>query len=360
MVFDCTGTKRAVLSGLNTHLNRDFFIATEIGKNLFRFHCVTYVTLPVKMVERAENPIHWAKQVTKLREEYGWPCYGIPNLSINYVQLTDGNYKYFFYYEISSTLIKGNRERQIAWLYDLLLFQFECPDSELTDLVIDCHECFEVNPLMVKEKFYYGDCNTPAVLACGDAGIEPDYRLEFGIQSGMNRVDCLVKAIKFNKDTEQAIFHFEQYAQLVDDYIVAHQHEMEQFYSARKESINRWLIVFTEKINLLIDNVDQPEDAILLATCSKEIGEEFFKKNRYHEAINCYSISLKFYTQYNNNLTEEPAFIKCNALIKALQGINCYNDRFEYTCNLIEELKRNFEYLKLNLGNNTNQLEALL
>lgn len=349
LVFDCSGTKRIVINGLNNYLNNDIFTTTEIGDNPFKFNCLTYLTLPSKLKKMDRDPMDWARQLNKLKEEFGWPCYAMPNFFIRKARLSKKHYQYFIYYEIPSHFVNVNQEVQLDWLHSLLSFHYECNDLILSHETVTCHELFEVNPLRVKEKFYFGDDSTPAVIGCGDATMEPDWRLEYGISSGMDRVNCLIQAMKSYND--QVVLNFNKYSKLVEQYIDHHINEINELYRFRRRSIVEGSMELVNDIYLFGKHMDNPDDAIYLAFFVKDIGYEQFINSRYYQALHCCSIALELWSKCNEQLDDECLsqlhLLKCRVLIKIIQQARNDDDDLRHDAqNLMEELNVTVTHLQ--------------
>lgn len=294
LVIDCSGANRKVLLEANRKLDKDIFEIKPIGKNPHPNHFFCYMSLSAEEAlkllspEKEISPVIQAVELSKLRQKYGWPDYSFPSLDIRSAENESHGFNYFIYYEVPDDL-KEDKELQISFLKELLRLRYGF-ESEI-NLKIKSIGHFPVSPHYVAKPFYISDV-LPAIVPGGDCQIEPDYRLGIGIESGLTRANYLLDtATVKNKEIQ---FSFENYYQKVAQYMNYHGNLLEKFYKRREDSINNSLEkakkIFCAAAELNGEKKDK--DSFAISQELKILGNEFFKKSSYQNALNCYQSSI--------------------------------------------------------------------
>lgn len=207
-IIDCSGARRVVVSKINdTHSDQKPFSVERVGNNPIKNHFIAYVTTDLenekKIAEKKEkDPLKYALALEELRNRFGWPYFLEPELTLRKQTIKDGQgtkIRFYFYFEIPPSLEKADMETQTEWLRTLLKLKTENEDIQFT---IEQGKMkfspFVVDPDRIKEAVFPGDKNTPFTVVCGDAQIQPDYRVGIGIWSGISRANCLIDALEIH------------------------------------------------------------------------------------------------------------------------------------------------------------------
>lgn len=265
MALDCSGPKRALVKSVSAKS----FETLPVGDNPLKCHFIAYVNMDEKnaklMHEKLppdKNLIKHAIALEKLRA-LGWSEFVEPELSSRtYATKTKDSKettRFYLYFEIPPALINAGQEKQLEWLNALLYlkteneniqFEIESGKMKFIPFLVDPHK---VEPHMAEDKK-----NSITVVPCGDAQIEPDYRLGIGILSGIQRADALLESIELRNNEIQ--INQEKYKEFLKKPMGLHQSELEKDYIIRKKGF----IYGLEKEKLLY------EKALLLFPSLKE------------------------------------------------------------------------------------------
>lgn len=295
MIIDCSGSNRVVLKETNRLLKKEIFEIKTLGKNPHTNHFSCYMSLSNEEGKKLNtpkeiDPLLQAKQLAKLRKEYGWPDFSFPDVDIRSAENEKNGLNYFIYYEVPDDLKKRDKEIQIEFLKDLLKLKYGFEDI---DFKINSFGHFEVSPEYVDKPFYQ-DKDLPMILPGGDCQIEPDYRKGIGIESGIERANSFLNTVFIKKNELE--FSYESYYQEVAKYMNYHGLQIEQFYQQRRDNINSYSLKQAKKILFAAaEMVKKKEDIITIAGELKLLGNELFKKPNYSGALECYLSAIKLY-----------------------------------------------------------------
>ncbi|MGQ3888733.1 hypothetical protein ACQUW5_06830 [Legionella sp. CNM-1927-20] len=247
-VFDCTGTKRALVSEINRIKESKGiakpFEVTPVSKDVvIKNHLIAYLKLDQNTASLADNtrypqntllfkrtPLEYTRAIEKLRQ-FGWTefafpyCYNTP--------FKEG--KSCIYVECPDNLPLSQKE---AWLTTVLkivthqqAIQFEQLNSK------NGHPkpnfcVFAVNPKRLN-CFTYQEQDLPNLVVLGDGQIEPNYTLGHGIRGAFERINILVEGIIiYNRKITS--LNFSNYNYNVNRAIKHHEQELIEHYQQRK------------------------------------------------------------------------------------------------------------------------------
>ncbi|MCF6777174.1 hypothetical protein L3V83_11430 [Thiotrichales bacterium 19X7-9] len=242
LVLDCTGSSRAVVQEVNKLTNDQSFSVSPIGNNPIKNHFSAYVTMTEDQAElmhtpKEKDPVKHALAMATLRKKYGWEYFSEPFFEMRTLDIGEGKKRVYLYYEIPENLANKSVEVKKQYLKDLLNLKMQQPDIqfELEDSKYSFGE-FPVDPHKVDELGFSGNSEIPAVYPCGDAQVEPDYRLGVGIRSGAMRANALWNSIQLTHDRGIKI-NDGQYAYNVGQALSWHVSNLESDYRQRQSTL---------------------------------------------------------------------------------------------------------------------------
>ncbi|MCF6766184.1 NAD(P)/FAD-dependent oxidoreductase [Thiotrichales bacterium 19S3-7] len=206
LVLDCTGSSRTVVKEVNKLTDDQSFKVSPIGDNPIKNHFSAYVTMTndqadLMHIPLEKDPVKHALAMATLRKKYGWEYFSEPFFEMRTLDIGEGKKRVYLYYEIPESLANKSVTQKKAYLKDLLNLKMQHPDIqfELEDSKYS-FGAFPVNPHKVNELGFQGNSEIPPVYPCGDAQVEPDYRLGVGIRSGAMRANALWNSIHVTHD----------------------------------------------------------------------------------------------------------------------------------------------------------------
>lgn len=242
--FDCTGSRRKMISAVNTYLpSGSKFTVSQVADNPTKNHFVAYVTMDesnaaLMKEDTRRDPLRRALGLQRLRSEFKWPEFVEPELSQRrYTH--DKSVLFYLYLETPPHFNKLSRSRQKEWLNALIeiktghVLKYTVEDDPLK------FSAFIVDPDKVNETYLTTSDLPFIVIPMGDAHIKPDFRLGIGIRSGVLRTETFIKAfVKSDGDLPQALKIYEV---LVQEPLGWHEQSLRSEYRLAKEKIQNAL-----------------------------------------------------------------------------------------------------------------------
>lgn len=225
-VFDCTGTRRAVVAAVNKVASESPLQLTKIADLPVRNHFLAYVKISKKDWARFEaeselvnrfpetvDSLSFAQLIIKLRalgwQEFKFPrCYG----------MEFGKDKVCLYLHAPDGLAKENYD---SWVQTVLgCYADSISYKHLPSSTKPRFLSFPSSAQALKEVSYKGN-NLPTVIALGDAQIDFDYYLAHGIRDGMERINALFEHAEIF-DNEIYYFDSAEYMQTINTLLKDH------------------------------------------------------------------------------------------------------------------------------------------
>lgn len=272
LLLDCSGPRREVVTKLNAALgNPSPFTVKPVSDNPIKNHFIAYINIDADQAhllseKRNKDPLKYALALEKLRHRFGWTEFAEPELSLRKYTHTDGSGKirFYLYYETPPGMTEASQEKREEWLKALLElktentdipFEIEVGKLKFTPYIVD--------PRKVEPAMWEGGETHPTVVPCGDAQIEPDYRLGIGIISGLTRADALLGSIQISKG--EIFINPKKYEAALALPLGKHESELVKDYSIKTESLNTTTLTAAKDIYLraLASSKDIEEKAIL-------------------------------------------------------------------------------------------------
>ncbi|TAL62470.1 MAG: hypothetical protein EPN84_06405 [Legionella sp.] len=251
-VFDCTGSKRAVINKVNELIpSKPFHIKQISMKVNFKRHLIAYVKFPedmlLKLNDRCErtnattlnySASDYVPAMEKL-QEFNWLEFGLPFCYGQYF----GKGKACLYTECPDDLPV---EKYEAWLQSAIkaslsrdLFTIQQLPSSKKYAHKSRQGSFEVNPKELEPLSYEGK-DLPVVIALGDAQIDANYTLAHGILNGIDRTDALIQHLTVIEG-EIVDFDAEAYTLKVKSLLDYHRNQIIEHYNDRSQYFIKWL-----------------------------------------------------------------------------------------------------------------------
>lgn len=301
--IDCTGGWRLLVKAVNELDNSHPFTITRVDENPIKKHFIAQVSMDEYNIHLSakdnDDVIQRILSLEALRKTYAWSEFKNPYIySAKWTTKTETNavkHTACYYFEIPEALSRAPREIQINYLKALLKLKsgnsidFQASEEKLK------FRAFPVDPYQVEEVVYKGfdranNKITPMVFVCGDAQIDPDYRLGHGVLSGIKRANIFINALfkNINNQLECDLgvygFHlkgplFEHRAVVSDLYKgIRNTFYGEGLSNAEKEyakalnNINQSIVFYEQTIHMTPESdVDQIIQAINAANENKKI-----------------------------------------------------------------------------------------
>lgn len=291
LALDCTGQNRQLATILNqSESDRKPFEIKRIGDNPIKNHFVAYVNMDAKNAELVsekmkKDPLKHSHQLSLLRAKFGWTEFADPEFtsrkytseseekkatlpasanpvpsvmastqtpatavvateastvdaSLAHEKKNELTVRQYFYYEIPPSLVDANMDKQKEWLRALLQLLTE---NDNIDFEIEAGKMkfipFPVDPHRVLQPFFMSTRLGILTILCGDALIEPDYRLGVGIWSGIMRAMALLNSIQIDLKNRELNINTALYEQLLQEPIARHVSELEKDYRLKNEAL---------------------------------------------------------------------------------------------------------------------------
>ncbi|MCF6764956.1 hypothetical protein L3V82_04150 [Thiotrichales bacterium 19S3-7] len=269
LVLDCTGSSRAVVKEVNKLTNGESFTVSPIGNNPIKSHFSAYVTMTDDQVQlmhspEERDPVKHAIAMATLRKKYGWEHFSEPFFEMRTLDIGQGKKRVYLYYEIPENLASQSVEVKKEYLKDLLNLKMQH-----TDIQFELEEskysfgAFPVDPHKVDELGFKGNGEIPQVYPCGDAQVEPDYRLGVGIRSGVMRANALWNSIQLTHDRGIKI-NDEQYAYTIGQVLSWHILNLESDYKQRHSALISKLADVLDEHLVALEILSESEENALI------------------------------------------------------------------------------------------------
>lgn len=325
-VFDCTGTRRAVVTAVNERIPDSPLQLDKITDLPVRNHFLAYVTIAksdwlrfemeselVKEFPDTVSALSFAQSIVKLRalgwKEFKFPrCYG----------MEFGEDKVCLYLHAPENLTAENYDK---WVQTVL----ECYTKQISYKHLSASPKtyflpFPASAQALKEVSHKGK-NLPTVVALGDAQIDFDYSLAHGIYDGMERIDALFHhAVMF--DNEIYYFDSAEYWQTINIMLREHKEAVIKEAEKVKQSFVTALDISQLKFRqaLMLSN-DSGEQKVI-----SEFLKEIEERQSYEKARKAFSeIHTASYQVVLTRDSIESVIAKLNAiqtdLLKAHAGL---------------------------------------
>lgn len=306
LAIDCTGQKRSLAVEANRLISgkdKPFKISPAAAIPV-KNHFIAYIKMDEKHAEAAlkdnKDPAQRKAGIKLLRDEFGWQDYEIPTIETGRWPdpVEKGKICAYYYFEIPQALTNEPRERHIAFLKALLKAKSGHDVEFEADADHKRFSPFIVDPQMVAPACHApDDGSTPAVVVCGDAQIDPDYRIGHGIRSGVSRANTLVDAMSCGANGE-LILNTQQYNQLVEMPLNAHRKELFSYYSWQLDSL---AAAYTKALNTHPDGEERKillSSLLHLAEKYKNHAGAAYASNNFVAAADNYNKSLNIYLNH--------------------------------------------------------------
>ncbi|MDR3443511.1 MAG: FAD-dependent monooxygenase [Legionella sp.] len=271
-VFDCTGSKRTLVTQLNAIVSPSPFTIRPISSKInVKNHLLAYVkinsadfqdTYKMDYTPPSPNPtpeaaFAYAQNIEKLRT-FGWHEFGFPR---SYAQ-SFKNQKACFYLECPDNL---PTDQQIPWLQTVLDTKLQGRTASFSQLPPSRKyktkprvSAFQVDPQVLQQATYQAP-GLPTLIVAGDAQIDPNYVLAHGLETGMSRVDQFIQHIE-TYNGSIAYFDAEDYLNLISGALKKQQEEITDVYKKRSDYFQSWFLAAHSYYQLAIQKAaHQPE-----------------------------------------------------------------------------------------------------
>lgn len=246
MVFDASGSARAVVHAVNARaqeagesapLEIEHIMPVDVTN-----HLLAYVQMDPSLIEalhgqrkEPHDTVHALIALETIRDEFAWTGIGEPDF---HFQKLNKN-KLCLYFEAPSNLQPEQCQRWVNLMLQLKSgkenVHFDVRETSKKWDKKPHFTSFTVNPSRVKQSVY-DSSDLPVIVPIGDAQIEPDYRIGFGVKSGVHRANAFLNAIK-SVDSNGFEFDPAHYEYHLGIYINAHVVELNALYKDRKTTL---------------------------------------------------------------------------------------------------------------------------
>lgn len=267
LVLDCTGSSRAVIHSANKITESKIFTVARMAENPIKTHFCAYVKLQpddfnvLNVAALEQRGISYIKTM-QLLHDLGWEYSHSPEAHF----FDFSKNKLCLYCEIPPGLSTVQQE---AWVAAIL--RLKTSRDAITFVKIENSKkygkkprflAFDVDPHGVMETVFLGNDKLPfMIIPAGDAQIEPDYRLGFGILSGMDRMDAFIESLLVHQGAIVSI-NFPQYNEKIAS-LMAHQKiRMATFYQNNKKRQSNEVLLESYKMAINIAGEKEEQEKI--------------------------------------------------------------------------------------------------
>ncbi|WP_131783392.1 hypothetical protein [Legionella gresilensis] len=247
-VFDCTGTKRAVVSEVNKineskGIDKSFELIPISKDVVIKNHLIAYIKLDQNTTSLADNtklsqndllfyrtPLEYTRAIERLRQ-FGWTEFAFPYC--HNTPFKDG--KTCVYVECPDNLPTSQQDAWLTTVLEVVTNQSSVHFEHLTSKPghPKPNFCiFGVNPQRLNS-FTYQDLSLPKVVVFGDGQIEPNYILGHGIKGAFKRIDIFAEEAMIYKE-KIVYLNLANYDYAVNNAIKKHEQEIIRHYQHRK------------------------------------------------------------------------------------------------------------------------------
>lgn len=279
-VFDCTGSKRAVVMYVNNQCQDSPFKIHRIGKLPIPNTLYANVQMEPSQIDEIKSkvkfnhlsvkdpnlePLMYANSLIKLRG-LGWREFEYPRVQI----VHQGKCKINLYMECPAELSKDNYDE---WLQAVLGGYVSSPNySQIKSTKYKSKPrfgSFTVSPKFLEKSCYLGG-DFPMVTALGDCQIDPYFRLGHGISNGFTRIDIMIEEMQII-DGKIGSFFAEEYQEKILPHLMSHKEQIVKTIAEEKESLLDALEEAYLKLKKALSAVDNPLDIAIYSNILKEI-----------------------------------------------------------------------------------------
>lgn len=260
-VFDCSGSKRAVVNALNVILPTPHFHEEPLCEISIKGHLIAYGLMSTEHVTalasnqlalsatdklqhiqvsfKPRSPEATLAGVLQLKA-LGWQYNALPTLHLT--KLPSKN-KVCLYMERPDSLSVDLEE---VWVNTLINVYANKEDLIFNKMSVQGKygpkprfTPFHVTPKKIAPLYHTaedGPSTLPHIIPLGDSQISPDYRLGHGIQSGIQRVNALIKTCEFYKG-EIVYYDGEEFTAQVTPDIMNHTAAVRSLHSERTRTL---------------------------------------------------------------------------------------------------------------------------
>lgn len=360
LAFDATGQKRALVQYANNHHGDQGtapFKIEPIPYTQQEHHLVAYVKMKdehstlFKTRAKQENAQDKILILEEMHTRYGWNKFCEPDM---HYQILNKD-KICLYCELPMNLPEKDEE---SWLKLVLQLKSGSPDIQFAYV----HEpkkynrkpsfmSFSLNLLKTSPTYYEGT-DLPMIIPIGDAHIEPDYRINIGIRSGIPRVNMALKSCTL-LDNGSLELNAPLYEYLMGQQVGEHIKQIQDLHEERiryatsikslENNINEYESVL-KKVNppederkIIVQGLTRQQKILLEK--HNENAKNAFQKKLYHEALAHYQSMLTIHESAPQLKTDNEVLKLYSNLALCLKKIKNYPGAIEIAKKAISDIQ---------------------
>lgn len=333
-VFDCTGSKRMVVSSVNCIVPSSPFKFIDLVDLPIKHHFIAYVKMEKMDMERFSNAYLFPKPtnttsyvnaILKLRA-LGWMelvyprCYGAPF----------GKDKICLYMHAPVNLQEKDYHQWIQTVLECyttpIRFESLAPSRKYPSK--PRFNAFTINAQAL-QTMSYKNAQLPTIVALGDAQIDFDYALAHGILDGIKRTDSLLKSIEI-LNGKIVYFDSSDYSAEIDKQLRNHKIAIINAAKTLKQSFNQ-----------AIESAQLQLNKVIKTSLNQEVKQQLSQIINELDARQCYIKSMQKLAEINAQtipLKMNTLLMLHHDLFKALELPLFFEKEIEATRNALKQL----------------------